>query len=114
MTYAAWRLPVHRRRICSALFFRGNTAGLERALNKNEEYWRENLKLVGLCLAIWFFVSFGCGILFVKTLNQVRIGGYQLGFWFAQQGSIYTFVALIFFYAARMACLDRKYGVDEG
>ena len=85
----------------------------ETVLTKSEEYWRENLKLVGLCLAIWFVVSFGFGILLADILNQVRIGGYQLGFWFAQQGSIYTFVALIFFYAARMARLDRKFDVAE-
>ncbi len=80
--------------------------------NKND-YWKANLQLVALCLAIWFIVSFGFGIFFAGALNGIRIGGYQLGFWFAQQGSIYTFVALIFFYAYRMGILDRKFGVHE-
>jgi putative solute:sodium symporter small subunit len=72
-------------------------------------YWRENIRLVIGCIIVWFIVSYGFGILLVKPLNAIRIGGYQLGFWFAQQGSMYTFVALIFFYAARMNTLDRKY-----
>ena len=76
-------------------------------------YWKANLQLVGLCLAIWFIVSFGFGIFFADALNGIRLGGYKLGFWFAQQGSIYTFVALIFFYAKRMGTLDRKFGVHE-
>lgn len=76
-------------------------------------HWRENLRLVGICLAIWFGVSFGCGVLLVDILNQVRFGGFGLGFWFAQQGSIYVFVALTFFYAWRVAKIDRKHGVEE-
>ena len=76
-------------------------------------YWRANLRLVALCLAIWFTCSYGFGVLFVEQLNQVRIGGFQLGFWFAQQGSIYIFVALIFFYAWRMNRIDRKFDVHE-
>ena len=76
-------------------------------------YWRANLRLVGGCLAVWFLASFGFGILLVEPLDRIKLGGYPLGFWFAQQGSIYTFVVLIFFYAARMARLDRKYGVEE-
>ncbi|HJO23891.1 MAG: DUF4212 domain-containing protein [Myxococcota bacterium] len=76
-------------------------------------YWQDNLRLVGLCLVIWFTVSFGFGILLVDFLNRIEIGGFRLGFWFAQQGSIYVFVALIFFYAWRMAVLDVRYGVDE-
>jgi len=82
-------------------------------MNKMNEYWKANLQLVGLCIAIWFIVSFGFGILLVDTLYGIRIGGYELGFWFAQQGSIYTFVALIFFYANRMGKLDRKFDVHE-
>ena len=82
-------------------------------MSKAREYWMANLKLVGLCIAIWFVVSFGFGILLVDQLNGIRLGGYQLGFWFAQQGSIFTFVALIFFYAWRMNILDRKFGVHE-
>lgn len=76
-------------------------------------YWQANLRLVGLCLAIWFVVSFGFGILLLDVLNQVQIGGVRLGFWFAQQGSIYVFVLLIFFYAWRMQALDRAFGVEE-
>ena len=66
-----------------------------------------------MCIAIWFIVSFGFGILLAEPLNSIRLGGYKLGFWFAQQGSIYTFVALIFFYAYRMNILDRKFDVHE-
>lgn len=76
-------------------------------------YWRQNLRLVGLCLLVWFTVSFGFGILLVDQLNQFRIGGFKLGFWFAQQGSIYVFVALIFFYAWRMSAIDKAHDVDE-
>jgi len=70
-------------------------------------------QLVTICLVIWFVVSYVCGILLVEPLNTIRIGGYKLGFWFAQQGSIYTFVALIFFYAARMNVIDKKFNVHE-
>jgi putative solute:sodium symporter small subunit len=76
-------------------------------------YWRENLTLLAILLAIWFVVSYGAGILFVDFLDQFRIGGFPLGFWFAQQGSIYTFVVLIFVYVWRMNQLDRKYDVHE-
>lgn len=82
-------------------------------MSNNDNYWRENLRLVALCLAIWFVVSFLFGIILVEQLNTIRLGGYKLGFWFAQQGSIYVFVALIFFYAYRMGKLDRKYDVHE-
>ena len=78
-----------------------------------QDYWKANLKLVALCLSIWFVVSYLFGILLVDQLNAISIGGYQLGFWFAQQGSIYTFVALIFFYAYRMNKLDRQHDVHE-
>ncbi len=76
-------------------------------------YWRKNLTIVGALLAVWFVVSFGCGILFVDALDGVRIGGFKLGFWFAQQGSIYVFVVLIFVYVLLMNRLDRRYDVDE-
>ena len=76
-------------------------------------YWAENIKLMVTLMVVWFVVSFGCGILFVDELNAIRLGGYKLGFWFAQQGSIYVFVALIFVYAKKMGDLDRKYGVEE-
>lgn len=76
-------------------------------------YWKENVSLVLKLLVVWFVVSFGCGILLVDVLNEIRIGGYKLGFWFAQQGSIYTFVVLVFVYSRKMGKLDRKYGVHE-
>jgi putative solute:sodium symporter small subunit len=76
-------------------------------------YWHANLRLIGLCLSIWFTVSFGFGILLVEQLNTIRIGGFRLGFWFAQQGAIYVFVLLIFFYAWRMNRIDHDYGVQE-
>ena len=75
-------------------------------------YWRANLRLVALCLLIWFVCSFGFGILLVDQLNQFRIGGFQLGFWFAQQGSIYIFVALVLVYALWMDRVDKRFGVD--
>ena len=76
-------------------------------------YWRRNLLYLKLLLAVWFLVSFGCGILFVDYLDQWRIGGFKLGFWFAQQGSIYVFVVIIFVYVFLMNRLDRAYGFDE-
>ncbi|MFT5593067.1 MAG: putative solute:sodium symporter small subunit [Oceanicoccus sp.] len=76
-------------------------------------YWKENLTLMVKLLIVWFVVSFGCGILLVDVLNQIQIGGYKLGFWFAQQGSIYTFVFIVFYYTRKMGQLDRKYGVDD-
>lgn len=81
--------------------------------NSGQAYWSANLKLIGLCLTIWFVVSYLFGILLVDQLNAISIGGYQLGFWFAQQGSIYVFVVLIFFYAFRMNKLDRQHDVHE-
>ena len=77
------------------------------------QYWRMNLRYLAILLTIWFAVSFGCGILFVDELNRLRIGGAKLGFWFAQQGSIYVFVVLIFVYVYLMNRLDRKFGVGE-
>ncbi|MCC5871109.1 MAG: DUF4212 domain-containing protein [Gammaproteobacteria bacterium] len=79
----------------------------------HRDYWRANLRLVLRCLAVWFFVSYGCGILFVDVLNQFRIGGFPLGFWFAQQGSILVFMAVIAYYARAMTRLDRAFDVDE-
>lgn len=76
-------------------------------------YWKENLGLMVKLMVVWFVVSFGCGILFVDALNTIQMGGYKLGFWFAQQGSIYVFVVLTFYYAKKMGDLDRKYGVDD-
>jgi putative solute:sodium symporter small subunit len=76
-------------------------------------YWKENIKYLAILLSIWFIVSYGCGILFKETLNEFRLGGFKLGFWFAQQGSIYVFVILIFVYVRLMNKLDKKYGFDE-
>ncbi len=78
-----------------------------------QAYWKANLKLVAWCLSIWFVVSYLFGIILVDPLNTISIGGYKLGFWFAQQGSIYSFVVLIFFYAYRMNKLDRQFDVHE-
>ena len=80
---------------------------------KGREYWRANLRLLTICLVVWFVCSYGFGILLVDVLNNIPLGGYKLGFWFAQQGSIYVFLVLIFFYAARMNKLDREYGLSE-
>ena len=80
---------------------------------KHRRYWLANLRLVGILLSIWFIVSFGFGILLVDVLNQIQIGGFKLGFWFAQQGSIVVFVILIFTYAVLANRLDREHDVDE-
>ena len=81
----------------------------EEEQDSDDSYWKANLRLVAACLAIWFIVSYGCGILLADLLNRYRVFGFELGFWFAQQGSIYAFLLLIFFYAWRMNALDRKY-----
>ena len=76
-------------------------------------YWRRNLALMVRLLVVWFVVSYGFGIILFDFLNQFQVGGYRLGFWFAQQGAIYVFVVLIFVYRSRMAALDREFGVEE-
>lgn len=76
-------------------------------------YWKKNLKYLLILLSIWFAVSYGAGILFKEALDAFKIGGFPLGFWFAQQGSIYVFVILIFIYVRLMNKLDKKYGYDE-
>ena len=81
--------------------------------NKAQQYWKENLKYLVILLVIWFGVSYGAGILFKDALNTIRLGGFKLGFWFAQQGSIFVFVILIFVYVRIMNKLDKKYGYDE-
>ena len=78
-----------------------------------KEYWKENLKYLAILLSIWFIVSFGFGILWVEKLNSINLGGFKLGFWFAQQGSIYVFVLLIFAYIKIMNKLDKKYNFDK-
>ncbi|MDX2506394.1 MAG: DUF4212 domain-containing protein [Gammaproteobacteria bacterium] len=81
--------------------------------DKREAYWKANIRILVGCLTVWFIVSFGFGILLVEVLNNIQIGGFKLGFWFAQQGSIFVFLILIFFYAWRMNKLDREYDVHE-
>ncbi|MCL1143889.1 DUF4212 domain-containing protein [Shewanella gaetbuli] len=81
--------------------------------DKAAGYWSENLRLVLGLLAIWAAVSFGCGILLVDVLNEITFMGFKLGFWFAQQGAMYVFVALIFVYVVKANALDKKYNVHE-
>ena len=76
---------------------------------RSNAYWKANLRLIAWCLTLWGAVSYGCGILFVEQLNHFSLGGYKLGFWFAQQGAMYVFVALIFFYNWRVTKLDQRY-----
>lgn len=80
---------------------------------KAKAYWKENLRYLAILLTIWFVVSFGAGILFKEALDDIKIAGFKLGFWFAQQGSMYVFVILIFVYVRLMNKLDRKYGYDS-
>ena len=84
--------------------------GVQNSLN---EYWRSNLKIMTVLLGFWAIAGLGCGVLFVDALNVFSLGGYPLGFWFAQQGSIYTFVLLILIYAICADRLERKHGVEE-
>jgi putative solute:sodium symporter small subunit len=83
-------------------------AGMDRS-----SYWRANLRLIGGCLVVWFVVSFGCGVLWVDWLNRFEVAGVKVGFWFAQQGSIYAFLLLIVFYVRRMNRFDRDHDVHE-
>ncbi|MEM1136502.1 MAG: DUF4212 domain-containing protein [Bacteroidota bacterium] len=76
-------------------------------------YWKKNITYLFILLSIWFVVSYGFGILLAPSLDSIKIGGFKLGFWFAQQGSIYTFVILIFVYVILMNKLDQKFDVDE-
>ena len=81
--------------------------------DKTQQYWKANLKIVFSLLVIWFIASFGFGIIFSDTLDQIRLGGFKLGFWFAQQGSIYIFVIIIFLYVWLMKRLDKKHSEEE-
>lgn len=81
--------------------------------NNAKAYWKENLRYLLVLMSIWFLVSCVFGILLKDVLNEFRLGGFKLGFWFAQQGSIYVFVVLIFVYVRLMNKLDKKYGYDE-
>ena len=80
---------------------------------KSSTYWRKNLQYLSILLVIWFTFSYGCGILLVDVLDKIQFGGFKLGFWFAQQGSIYVFVVLIFVYAYLMKKLDAEFHLDE-
>jgi putative solute:sodium symporter small subunit len=96
----------------------GNARHQEEAMaleqqQQSNAYWAANLRLVRVCLIIWALVSFGFGIVLRPMLSGIAVGGTDLGFWFAQQGSILVFLVLIFFYAFRMNKLDRQFGVDE-
>ena len=83
-------------------------------MDKNlKKYWRTNLRYLAILLSVWLVVSYGCGILLADQLNQFQLGGFPLGFWFAQQGAIYVFVILIFVYVRLMNKLDKAYDVDE-
>jgi putative solute:sodium symporter small subunit len=81
--------------------------------SREKKYWNKNLKYLTILLSIWFLVSFVLGILLVDELNNIRIGGFKLGFWFAQQGAIYVFVILIFVYIRLMNRLDKEFGFNE-
>jgi len=78
-----------------------------------QAYWKENIRTILSLLVVWFIVSLGAGVLFIEQLNTIEISGVKLGFWFAQQGSIYAFVILIFVYVYKMGKIDEKYGVSE-
>ncbi len=80
---------------------------------KAQAYWQENIRTILSLLVVWFIVSLGAGVLFINQLNAIEISGVKLGFWFAQQGSIYAFVILIFTYVYKMGKIDEKYGVSE-
>lgn len=82
-------------------------------MNSKKAYWKRNLQVLAILLSIWFVVSFCCGILFVEQLNKIQLGGFPLGFWFAQQGSIYVFVILIFIYVKWMNGIDKEFDLDE-
>ena len=81
--------------------------------SKSKAYWKENIRYLFILLAVWFLVSFVAGIMLKDLLNDFKIGGFKLGFWFAQQGSMYVFVILIFIYVRLMNKLDKKYGYDK-
>ena len=93
-----------------------NTVNASHDIMENKShagYWKKNINLIRICLLVWFIVSFGFAILFRPLLSGIQIGGTDLGFWFAQQGSIICFLAIIFFYAWRMNKIDHEYNVDD-
>ena len=81
--------------------------------NKSKAYWKDNIRYLLILLTVWFLVSFGAGVIFKNFLNEFKFGGFKIGFWFAQQGSMYVFVILIFIYVRLMNRLDKKYGYDK-
>ena len=81
--------------------------------NKSKAYWKDNIRYLFILLTVWFLVSFGAGIIFKNFLNEFKFGGFKIGFWFAQQRSMYVFVILIFIYVRLMNKLDKKYGYDK-
>ena len=83
------------------------------ATSSSDAYWKTNIRIVLVLLSIWFLVSYVFGILLFEVLNTIKVGGTGLGFWFAQQGSIYTFLILIFVYVKQMNKLDKQHGVEE-
>ena len=92
----------------------GNIMADTKSLSERRQaYWRDNIRIMAWLMAVWFIVSYGCGILLVEPLNKISLGGYKLGFWMAQQGSIYVFVILIFVYVRLMNQLDEKHGFAE-
>lgn len=112
---------IRRSATCTGTVDCRNTDGEESVMSDDEQrlsqmardYWRANIRLLIVLLILWFTVSFGFGIILAPWLNQIQLGGVPLGFWFAQQGSIYGFIAIIFTYVFRMNALDRKFGVEE-
>lgn len=81
--------------------------------SNKDAYWKANLRLVSILMTVWFVVSYVFGILLFEVLNTIKIGGTGMGFWFAQQGSIYTFLVLIYIYVVQMGKLDKEHGVEE-
>ena len=92
---------------------KSNHFGGHTKIMQNQTYWQKNLRLIARCLVVWFVVSYGFGLLLVEPLNAIRVGGFKLGFWFAQQGAIYVFVALVFYYAWAMNKLDDEFDVKD-
>lgn len=106
-------MPFHESGLCTTIAatceIRAKTVGDEMPERNDDAYWKANIRLVLSLLAVWFIVSFGAGILLVDVLDNIRFGGFKLGFWMAQQGSIYVFIVLIFVYINRMDKLDERY-----
>lgn len=101
----------HQLRLFSILFKANSMT--DPPISKTTAYWRENIRIVLMLLAVWFIVSYGMGILFADSLDKIQFFGFRFGFWMAQQGSIFCFVILIFVYVYKMNKLDHKYNVDE-